>query len=368
MPETVIIGGGIVGASLASHLSRDRSVRLFEKNTLGSGTTAASIAQFIRYQDPPDRAEHERRERSWEWYEPLIESGTLEFDRIGTLHTASGPLERDHLRELDATYREFGFTSRMLSPSELSAYGLDPDRFTDALFVPDDGVLDPNEIVQHMAAVARERGAEIETGVAVTDVLVEDGTVTGVETTDGEVPAERVINAAGPWAHEIDEMVGVTVPLRHTEGPIVVLRTERTHHVPLTFFEEKVYVREEGDGDLLAGRFARAYDDTRRYDPDHARPIEESFYLTVADVVDQYFPELSEVRIRNEWNGLRTVTPDGLPIVDETPVDGYLVAVGMSGYGVTTAPAIGELVGEWLRDGDKPELLADLSLDRFENQ
>ena len=367
MKPTVIVGGGIVGVSLAYHLSEGgRPVKLFEKNSLGSGTTAASIAQFIRYQGVPDRAEHERRELSWEWYEPLVETGEFEFDPIGTLHTASSESEMAHLRELHATYDEFGLTSKLVSPSDLTAYGLDPNRFAGGLLVPEDGVLDPNEIIQYMVASARNSGAEIETGVAVTDVIVEEGAVAGVETTKGTTDAARVINAAGPWAHEINEMVGVSAPLRHTEGPIVVLQANRDHPVPLTFFEDEVYVRQEGSGDLLAGRFARAYEDTTLFDPDHARPIEESYYLTVADVVDRYFPSLSDVRILNEWNGLRTVTPDGLPIVDDTAVDGYLLAVGMSGYGVTTAPAIGELVGEWLRDGTKPDLLESLALDRFD--
>ena len=369
MKPTVIVGGGIVGASLAYHLSEGkRPVKLFEKNSLGSGTTAASIAQFIRYQGSPDPVEHERRELSWEWYEPLIEAGEFEFDPIGTLHTGSSESEMTHLRELHAAYDEFGLTSDLVSPSDLSAYGLDPDRFAGGLLVPEDGVLDPNEIIQHMVSRARDRGAEIETGVAVTDVTVEEGAVAGVETTEGKADAARVINAAGPWAHEINEMVGVSAPLRHTEGPIVVLQANRNHPVPLTFFENEVYVREEGTGDLLAGRFARAYEDTTRFDPDHARPIEESYYLTVADVIDRYFPSLSDVRVLNEWNGLRTVTPDGLPIVDDTAVDGYLVAVGMSGYGVTTAPALGELVGEWLRSGIKPDLLEPLALNRFDTQ
>ena len=367
MKPTVIVGGGIVGVSLAYQLAGTGTpVTLFEKNSLGSGTTAASIAQFIRYQESPNRAEHERRERSWEWYEPLIDSGEFEFDPIGTLHTASSKADMAHLRELQATYGEFGFASELVGPAELTDYGLDPDRFAGGLLVPEDGVLDPNEILQYMASEARECGAEIETGVAVTDVLVENGAVAGVETTDGITDAAVVINAAGPWAHEIDEMVGVSTPLRHTEGPIVVLQANRSHPVPLTFFEDEVYVRQEGGSDLLAGRFARGYEDSTRFDPDHARPIEESFYLTVGDVVDRYFPTLSDVRILNEWNGLRTVTPDGMPIVDETAVDGYLLAVGMSGYGVTTAPAIGELCGEWLQTGTKPDLLESLALDRFD--
>lgn len=366
---TVIIGGGIVGVSIAYNLAADdRPVALFEKNSLGSGTTAASIAQFMNYQGEPDRGEHQRRRLSWEWYEPRIERGEFSFEEVGTLHTAGSERDLKPLEELHASFREFGLGSRMLSPADLTEYGLDPDRFAGGVLVPEDGILDPTEIINHMAESARANGADIETGVAVTDVVVEDGSVAGIRTTDGDVEAATVINAAGPWAPEINDMAGVTAPLRHTQGPILVLQANRSHRVPLTFFEDKVYVRQEGADDLLAGRFARDYADTARLDPDHARPIEESFYLTVADVVDRYFSSLSDVRILNEWNGLRTVTPDGLPIVDDTPVDGYLLAVGMSGYGVTTAPAIGDLLARWLRNGEKPELLEGLSLGRFDSQ
>lgn len=368
MKPTVIVGGGIVGASVASSLAaRNRPVVLYEKNSLGSGTTGASIAQFMNYQGEPNREEHERRRLSWEWYEPRIDRGEFSFEEVGTLHTAGSERDMVALEGLHDSFREFGLDARMLPPKDLAEYGLDPDQFAGAVLVPEDGILDPAEIVGHLAESARADGARIETGVAVTDVVVEDGAVAGVRTTDGERDAGTVINAAGPWAPEINAMAGVKAPLRHTEGPILVLRANRSHSVPLTFFEDKVYVRQEGDGDVLAGRFAREYADTDRLDPDHARPIEESFYLTVADVVDRYFTSLSDVRIRNEWNGLRTVTPDGLPIVDDTAIDGYLLAVGMSGYGVTTAPAIGELLARWLHEGEKPELLGSLSLDRFDS-
>ena len=366
MRRVAIIGGGIVGTSIAYNLrDADLDVTIFEKGELGAGTTAKSAAMLTHHQEAPDRDAYEFREHAWEWYDEQIDAGRLEFDRIGTLHLAKSDAEYETIREMQQSFASFGLELEILSPDEIAGHGIEPDGLRGGLWFPDDGVLDPGGIVQFFAGNARRAGVEIETNVEVTDVATAEGAVTGVETDDGFHAADVVVNAAGPWAPRVNDFLGVEAPLRHTEGPILVLKGETDVSLPFVFFEEGVYFREEGHSQVFAGKLATDYGESAAVDPDYALSIDESMYDLVGTTAGAYLERLLDFDVINEWNGLRTVTPDGRCIVDETEIDGYVLACGMSGYGVTVAPAVGEFTAEWLTSGRKPEPLESLALDRF---
>jgi sarcosine oxidase subunit beta len=367
MESVVIVGGGIIGTSVAYRL-RDAGfdVHLYEKDMIGAGTTAKSAAMLTHHQEAPDREAYELREHAWEWYDEKIANDVFEFDQIGTLHLAKSEAEYETIREMQQSFASFGLDLPILSPEEIAEHNIDSEDLRGGLWFPDDGVLDPGEIVRFFADEAREAGVTIETGVEVTDVETAGGTVTGVETSEGFQSADVVVNAAGPWAQQVNDLVGVDVPMRHTQGPILVLQADGSVSLPFTFFEEGVYVREEGISQAFAGQLATEYDESETVNPNHTQSIDESMYLQVAEIAETYLSDLPAFDVINEWNGVRTVTPDGQPIVDETDVDGYVLACGMSGYGVTVAPVIGEFVAEWLTTGRKPEQLETLALERFE--
>ena len=364
----VIIGGGIVGTSIAYHLRDELAVTLLERSTLGSGTTATSIAQFIEYQDTPSAEEAARRRRSWSFYDRLIADETVGFDRIGTLQTATSDEDFASLEAVATELDRVGVTATIVTPAEMSRYGIDPETVQGGLLLPNDGVLDPTELVQHFASEARASGVTIETGTTVTDVSVDEGRVTGVVTTDGVHEAGTVVNAAGPWAPSIDEMVGLSTPLRHTYGPILVLESAREVTAPLTFFDGGYYVREEGPRQLFAGSFSTDYEAATTIDPDesHAAAAGEQFRLDVADLLAIHMPSYEPLDVTNSWVGLRTVTPDGHPLVGPTAVDGYVHATGMSGHGITLAPVVGELLATRLTTGETPGLIRDLLPTRFD--
>jgi sarcosine oxidase subunit beta len=160
---------------------------------------------------------------------------------------------------------------------------------------------------------------------------------------DGErVRASGVVNAAGPWAASIDAMVGVSLPLRHNVGPILVLDHDANLELPFVEFEDGSYVRGEGRRQVFAGRYGVGYDDAERLDPAAARSPGEAFRLAVGDRLGTSLPGLADARVATDWVGVRTITPDGDPFVGETEVEGYYAATGMSGLGVTLAPAVGE--------------------------
>ena len=350
----VVVGGGIVGASVARHLSEtDVPVTLYERDALGGGTTADSVAMFVRkgaaLAERPETA-YRLRARSWETYGPLVEADALEFSRIGALYPAGSESRLDRLRGVADTLEGFGVRAEMLGASELERFGLVADEFVGALSVPDDGYLDPGQIVQHLVAEARDAGTRVETGAAVTDVTVEAGRVTGVEVDGARVPASGVVNAAGPWAPAVDAMAGVSLPLRHNVGPILVLDHEREAPLPFVEFENGQYLRGEGRRQVFAGRYGAGYDEVERIDLDAARAVDEGFRLALGDLFERFLPELVDAGVSNEWVGVRTLTPDGRPFVGETGVEGYYAATGMNGLGVTLAPVVGEHLASVLTD------------------
>lgn len=367
MDPVVIVGGGIVGTNLAYRLrDRSRPVVLYERDALGSGTTGDSVAIFVRHQSTPDRRSHVLRERAWEHYRPLIEDGTLSFQRIGTLDVARTDAELADRREATEALSEFGVEASMLEPAALADHGLDPDAVAGAMWTPNDGYLDPAEIVRYYAREAADAGVAVETGTAVTDVRVEDGSVVGVETTDGTRPAAAVVNAAGPWAPTVNDMAGVSLPFRHNRGPVVVLGKDEPFSLPFVQFGDGLYVRGEGRSQAFAGSFGASYEEAERLDPTDARSVDHGFYLEVGERIEEAIPRLEGAEVVADWVGVRTLTPDGVPAVGETAVDDLYVAAGMNGLGVTVAPAIGEfLAGRIAGETVDPEMAAYLDPSRF---
>lgn len=359
MDPVVVVGGGIVGASVAYHLTEASvPVTLYERGALGGGTTADSVAMFVWKQTAPDETAHRLRERSWETYDRLVGEETIDFSRIGGLYLAGSESRLSVLRAAADTLGTFGVRTRLLEPAELEPFGVTPDDLVGALSVPDEGYLDPTEVIQFFVGEARAAGARVETGAAVTDVLVDgsdEGGVVGVEVEGERVPASAVVNAAGPWAPTVDAMAGVTLPLRHNLGPILVLNHDADRTLPFVEFEDGHYVRGEGRTQVFAGRYGVEYEAADRQDPDTAHSVDEAFSLSVADRLERYIPRLAGASLVNDWVGVRTITPDGRPFVGATKLDGYHVATGMSGLGVTLAPAVGQHLASVVAENGDPD-------------
>ncbi|MDX1746176.1 MAG: FAD-binding oxidoreductase, partial [Halobacteriales archaeon] len=149
----------------------------------------------------------------------------------------------------------------------------------------------------------------------------------------------------------VNAMVDVSLPLRHTRGPILVLEAGDPIDLPYVLFESGAYFRGEGETKALAGRLAKEFDRAETLDPDVPPRVEEAFYRDVADRTGARIPALADATVVNDWLGLRTVTPDKRPILGPTAVDGFLVATGMSGLGVTLAPAVADRLADFLQTG-----------------
>lgn len=365
MESVVIVGGGVIGTSVAFHLRDHPDVTVLEKNALGSGTTAASMGRFNW--DVADPFGIYLQREAWRTYEPLVREGVVDFEPTGYLRVAGTPMELEEMHGTAAILREYGLDFEVLDAAETAEHGVNPDAVSGGLYQADAGHLNQQDVVEYFADEAREAGVTIDTGTEVTDVVTDGGSgVSAVETTAGRYDADVVVNAAGPWAPALDDLAGVSLPLRHTTGPILVLEGDEPISIPFVKnVDGDFYVRPEGGSKALAGRRWGRYDEAPRLDPDEARGVGDRFRRDVAALSESHLPVLEATDVINEWVGLRTVTPDFRPIVGPTSLGGFLAACGMSGGGVGLAPVVGRLVADCVEGDGGGTLLEQLSARRF---
>ena len=370
--DVIVIGGGIVGLSASYYLAeRGADVRLFEKGSLGNGSTARSAGGIRSQFDTAVNVELSlASKRVWNAFEDRF-GVDMAYRKTGYLFLARSEAVAEMFRENVQMQRDLGAESEFLTPEEAREHceGLSAEQFVAATYNGDDGFADPNLAVQGYAGGVREAGVDIRTGTAVTDLRQDGEAVVGVVTGDGRFDADFVVNAGGPYATEIGRMAGASLPIHPRRRQIAVVDATRPvpEDDPLTIdLETGSYFRPEREGAaLVGGHFA---EDDPDQDPDsHDDSMELAW---AADAVERaaewtrYFD--AETRIKRGWAGLYAVTPDNHPVIEES-VPGLITASGFSGHGFQHAPATGQIVADLVFEA-KPQLVdvSALTADRFE--
>jgi sarcosine oxidase subunit beta len=364
-----IVGGGIVGAAAAYYLrQRGEDVVVCERSNLGAGSTERAVggirAQFSsRVNVRLSRAALE----VWDDFEETF-GVDIEHRRIGYLFLAREADTAAQLEDDVAMQREEGVDAELLDPEEAATLSdVYPEQFRRAAYCPTDGVADPHLGLQGFATAAREAGAEVRTGVDVTDVRFEDGRVAGVDTDEGPIDADYVVNAAGPWAREVGAMAGLDLPVSPQRRQVIVVDPERPvpEDSPLTFdVDTGLYYLPDREGDALAGGHFGDPDerDPDGYPTDFDLPWATEVLERAADA-SRYFG--LDAGIKRGWSGLYAVTPDHHPVIEESR-PGFVNAVGFSGHGFMHAPATGQVVAELVADGEASTVdVSPLGTDRF---
>lgn len=370
--RVVVIGGGIVGCSVAYHLTQRgvADVLLLEQNTLTSGTTwhAAGLVTQAR----PTWGTREIVRRSLEVFRNLEDVTGLStgYMETGTLHLALSEARRQELLRQASTSRGSGIRVELLDPGETLAHFplLNPDGLLCSLYYPDEGRATATDTTMSLAKGARRGGARIVEGVTVTDIVTDDGRAVGVSTSSGDVEAEYVVNCTGMWGRETGAMAGVRHPLQALAHYYVV--TDKIDGLPdrmptLKSGDDCAYVKDDA-GSLMVGFFepgsyvwaSEGIPDNKGFihlpeDWDHIGP----FYEQMAERI----PALADVGVRLFFGGPESFTPDGLYHLGEVPgVRNYLVAAGFNSVGMLSGPGVGAVLADWLVDGhpsiDLPEV------------
>ncbi|MFD1646097.1 NAD(P)/FAD-dependent oxidoreductase [Haloarchaeobius litoreus] len=385
--RVVVVGAGIAGASAADHLARgtDAEVLVLERGTEPADETTARSGAFVGFWGHESAACVPLLRYGIRYYGRLLSAAgtTARFVHGGRLRLATTAAGDDAIRtafesDFDRTLREStasatatkGAPVQYLSGETLDETlvlpGLATDTVTGALYSPGVGYVDdPAALARAVLDRARESGATVETNTTVTGLQTEGGRVTGVRTTDGRRRADAVVAAAGPWNRRLLDTAGVTLPVRNTRGPMLALDTDE-HGLPALYHEESgVYTRQNRDGSLFVGHFPGQYDDASVLDPDAiGDDVQDARHERSLDVIRRLCPGTRGASVVDEWVGVRTVTPDGDPILGPTDVDGLSV-LAFNANGIQYAPAAGRLVAAEVGGFDPGFPTAGVAFDRL---
>jgi sarcosine oxidase subunit beta len=368
--QIVIIGAGVMGASVAYHLTANglRDVLLLEQAPQpASGTTARSAAgvrhefssvtnvRLSRYS--VERIKHFNAEVG----------GDAHFRQIGYLFLITSATDWQHYQQNTAMQRAQGVRVELLSPTDAVALvpHMAPDDLIGAVWGPDDGYCDPRGLALGYLDRAQEQGAQLRCSTQVTGITVQAGQVQGVETVDGFVPCDVVVNAAGAWAGHVAALAGLDVPVRPVRRCVYVTEPLTTipRDIPLTIDVGSGFWMRKADDNIIMG-LARP-DEPSSYQTD----VDWDWQKVVAHAGQARFPILKQARLAPEqcWGGLYEVTPDSNPILGRHPaLPNYVDVSGFSGHGIMHAPAAGLLIAEEILDGQAHTIpIDDLRITRF---
>jgi 4-methylaminobutanoate oxidase (formaldehyde-forming) len=375
--QVVVIGGGVIGASTAYHLSKlgRRDVVLIERHRLTAGTTWHA-AGLITSAGMPDEASMFMSTYSRDLYARLEDETGLStgFRRTGHIHLATTPERVEALRRERNYALGFGEDSVELSPREVQQLWplAEVGDVLCGLYAPQDGRANPVDVAMSLARGARNGGVTIVEGVAVTGVRRRGDQVVGVDTDRGPVDAEVVVNCAGMWGRQVGAMAGVTVPLQAAEHYYIVTEPFDGVDRDLPAMEDPDaygYYREEVGG-LLVGLFEPegAAWQVEGVPDDFAFGELTPDYDRLAPYVDRAMariPALRDVGISKFFCGPESFTPDVRPMLGESPeLRGFFTACGLNSLGILLGGGVGYVMADWIVSGHPPLDLSGFTVDR----
>jgi 4-methylaminobutanoate oxidase (formaldehyde-forming) len=381
--RVVIIGGGVVGCSVAYHLTKLgwKDVVLLERKQLTSGTTwhaAGLIGQLRASSNMTKLARY-----SADLYLGLEEETGVAtgMRQVGSVSVALTDERLEELYRNAAMARAFGVPVEELSPAEVKErYGhINLDGVTGGVWLPTDGQADPANIALALAKGARQRGALVKERIKVIGLTREGRRITGVDWASdsgsnmGHIACDMVVNCAGMWGHEVGRMAGVNVPLHACEHFYIVSEPIKglTQMPVLRVPDECAYYKEDA-GKIMLGAFEptakpwgmNGIPDSFEFDQlpedfDHFEPILEAACTRM--------PMLAEAGIHTFFNGPESFTPDDAYHLGLAPeMDNVWVAAGFNSIGIQSAGGAGMALAQWMEDGEKPFDLGDVDITRMQ--
>ena len=379
--RVVIIGGGVIGCSVAYHLAKLgwKDIVLLERKQLTSGTTwhAAGLIGQLRASSTMTKL----AKYTTDLYHKLEEETGIAtgIKANGSISVALTEERKEELYRSAAMARAFDVDVEVISPTDaVNMYPhLNIEDVTGAVHLPNDGQGDPANIALSLAKGARMMGAITREGVKVTSIHQKDGKVTGVDWENddesGTINADYVVNSAGMWGHEVGKMAGVNVPLHACEHFYIVTEAipELSELPVLRVPDECAYYKEDA-GKILLGCFepnAKPWGmdgisedfcfDQLPEDFDHFEPILE--------MAVNRMPMLAEAGIHTFFNGPESFTPDDAYHLGEAPeLKNFFVAAGFNSIGIQSAGGAGKALAEWMETGEKSMDLGGVDIARMQ--
>ena len=374
--EIVIIGGGVIGCALAFHLGRmgHRDVLLLERGQLTHGATwhAAGLVGQLR----STRNKTRLMQQSVELYDQLesLTGQAVDWRKVGSLRLACSPERLLEIRRSATLAKSFGLEFHVIGAAE--ARDLFPLLSTDgvlgAAFIPGDGYVDPSSLTQALAKGARDAGVTIKQGVRVTGFRREGGRIVAVETDQGVLRCDQVVNAAGMWSRELGLMAGVQAPVVALEHQYLL--TDKIPDMPADLPtmrdpDHRIYVKPDVSGLAIGGWEP----DTRAWGEEGIAPdfgpelLPSNFdrFEQLAEAAGRRMPVVNETGVRELVNGPIPWSADGDFFMGRAPeLDNYYLCSGFS-YGIAAGGGAGRMMAEWITEGAPGVDLFGLDIRRF---
>ena len=375
--ESIVIGGGVIGTSIAYHLARlgQRRVLLLDRGRIGEGTTAQSSCILRTHYTVPENVL--LAQAAWRVYEDF--AGYLDdpeadcgLNRCGYLIAAPAGEKSDALAAALSAQRGYGIRAEVVDSRAARAL-LPIASFRDDELIgyePDAGFADAYLVTAAFARNARRLGATVRENTDVTGLAISGGGVTGVQCGDETIGADRVLCVQNVWSGELARWTGVTLPLAIERHAVLSLETATDPYTrAMPVFKDLgvpglLYYRSYGGAQMLVSEGipgeVLAAPDTVQADV----PLDK--VLAVGEQVASRFPAYAEAGLASSWTGLYDVTPDWNPVLGPMPgVDGLWLAYGFSGHGFKLAPTVGLLVAQAVLGQSGAVPIDAYSLSRF---
>jgi len=375
--QVVIIGGGIVGCSVAYHLTKLgwKDVAVIERKTLTCGTTwhaAGLVGQLRSTANITKLAQYTSK-----LYATLEEETgqATGFKQTGSIAVATNKERFEELKRGASMARVFDLEVELMTAQEMAkSWPLaNLDDVIGGVFLPGDGQTNPIDTTMALAKGAKMGGAEIFENTKVTGILQKNGVVTGVSTENGDIQAEFVVNCAGMWGRELGKLAGVNVPL-HASEHFYFVTEAMEGMVPdaptLRDMGGYTYYKEDA-GKLLVGAFepvAKPWG-MKGIPEDFSfgtLPDDQEHLLPIFEQAMHRIPKLEQTGIQLFLNGPESFTPDDRYILGEAPeLRNFFVVAGFNSIGIQSAGGAGKVLAEWIVNGHQPMDLWDVDIRRF---
>lgn len=376
--EIVIIGAGTIGVMTAWHLVKKgvKNVVLIEKNTVGSMNTskAASVMTLVRTKEPLIPLIQET-------YRNIEEIGGEKVGqkKVGTLHIASSEFTEKNLLEIKSIAQKYHINYTELTHSEIGEKvpWLVCEKVTSNVFTTDDSYVDAYLLANAFAQEAKKMGLTILQNTEVTDIILLNDIVQGVQTSSGFIKTDKIIDTAGAWANILASKIGIQIPMAPVRS--IYWITEKNsilfpqNSPMLVIPDANAYTRPES-GALL---FGLREENSPHFDPKELNPLPNTDFLGNSDdrwdIIEKYgqnfinfFPKLPDVSISSCITGISTYTPDGYYNIGTLPqIKGFYVAAGCAGAGVAGSGGLGRLMSEMVMSEPTFVDVTPFALDRF---
>jgi glycine/D-amino acid oxidase-like deaminating enzyme len=375
--EVIVIGGGVIGASVAYHLSiKNLDVLLLEKSDFASGTSSACDGMiFLQSKKPgahlalavPSRKRFDSLPEELDFeIELRCNGGIMTIGNQRELQAVEDVVKRQRQADLDVSILD-AHQARDLEPC-LSR------KILGATFCPQDAQVNPIFLTLAFLRVAKRLGARLFPRTPVTSIRLKKNGILAVNTPHGVVESGTVVNAAGVFAPEIAKMAGLPVPITPRRGQILVTEAMppilTRSLISATYVAAKydpsiagaghmgISIEQTGNGNFLLGS-------TREFVGYDRRNTTEAVTRILAETAT-VIPRLKDAHLIRAFAGLRPYTPDGLPILGRaSAVEGFIMAAGHEGDGIALSPVTGQLIAELIADGVPSIPLEPFALERF---